>query len=182
MYSSLNVSLNGKSVTLHDTNYHYEAYLQKLLTYVSDASGTHLVSRFWYLDLSGELKKLKYLSNSQTIELYGRLNPDLINSDKMLFDGVDMNIKLTRASEAFFLLAHSDDKKLRVKILDATLINTEVEFNHPLLLTRPNILAMKRKTHYPVTILTIKYLLRVLGPSKSLLIMPSFEQFPKIYA
>ena len=56
MFSSLNVSLNGKPVTLHDTNYHYKVYLEKLLNYGSDTSGTHLVSSFWYLDSSGELK------------------------------------------------------------------------------------------------------------------------------
>ena len=45
MFSSLSVSLNGKPVTLHETNYHYKAYLEKRLNYGSDASGTHLLSR-----------------------------------------------------------------------------------------------------------------------------------------
>jgi len=56
MFISLSVSLNGKAVTLHETNNHYKAYLQELLNYGSDASDTYLVSSFWYLDLSGELK------------------------------------------------------------------------------------------------------------------------------
>ena len=55
MLSSLSVSLNGKYITLHETNYHYKAYLENLLHYSSDASGTHVVSSFWYLDSSGEL-------------------------------------------------------------------------------------------------------------------------------
>jgi hypothetical protein len=46
MFSSLSVSLNGKPVTLHETNYHYKAYLEKFSNYGSDASGTHLVSSF----------------------------------------------------------------------------------------------------------------------------------------
>ena len=134
MFSSLNISLNGKPVTLHDTNYHYKAYLENLLNYSSDASGTHLVCSFWYLDLPGELEdntgyvtQLKYLSNSQTIKLHGRLHADLFNSDKMWINGVDMNIKLTCAPEAFYLLAPLDDIKLRIKILDATLFITQVE-------------------------------------------------------
>ena len=57
MFSSLSLSLNGKPVTLHETNYHYKAYLQKLLNYGSDASRTHLRSSFWYLDSSSELKE-----------------------------------------------------------------------------------------------------------------------------
>jgi len=75
----------------------------------------------------------------------------LFNSDKTLIDGVDMNIKLTRATEAFYLLSPSDDNKVRIQILDATLFNIQFEIKPTLLLAHANVLAMKRKTHYPVT-------------------------------
>jgi hypothetical protein len=103
MIISLSVSLNGYPITLHETN-----YFENFLNYVSDASDTHLVSRFWIVDSPGELKsnsgyvtRLTYLDNSHTIELYGRLHADLLNSDKMLINGVDMTIKLPRAPDAF---------------------------------------------------------------------------------
>jgi len=38
-----------------------------------------------------------------------------------------MNIKVTRAPEAFYLFAPSDDTKFRIKILDATLFITQTE-------------------------------------------------------
>jgi hypothetical protein len=50
MINSLSVSLNGKPATLHETNYHYKAYLEKRLNYGSYASCTHLVPRFWNFD------------------------------------------------------------------------------------------------------------------------------------
>ena len=57
------------------------------------------MSSLWYLGSSQELKdgngyttRLKYIGNCQTVELYGRLHADLFNSDKMLINGVDMNI------------------------------------------------------------------------------------------
>jgi hypothetical protein len=159
----LSVSLNGKPVTLHETNYHYKTYLDKLLNYGSDASGTHLVSGLWYLDCTQELKdnnsyttRLKYISNSQNVELYGRLHADLFSSDKMLINGADMNIKLTRTPEAFYLLVLNNDTKIRIKILDATLFITQVELKPPLLLDHANVLVMKRKAHYPVTHTQIK--------------------------
>jgi len=112
MFSSLSISLNAKPVTLHETNYHYKAYIEKLLNYGSDASSTHLISSFWYLDSHAELKECTdyvkrsiYLCNCKTLELYGTVHADLFNSDKMLFNVVDMNIKLTRIPEAFYLLA-----------------------------------------------------------------------------
>ena len=80
MFSSLSVSLNGKPVTLHETNYHYKAYLEKLLNYGSDATGTHLLSSFWFLDSptsygalknnNGHVTRFHYLGNSNTIELF----------------------------------------------------------------------------------------------------------------
>ena len=163
MFSSISVSLNGKPVTLHETNYHYKAYLEKLLNYGSDASGTHLVSSLWYLDSSQELKdnngystRLKYIGNSQTVELYGRLHADLFSSHKMLINGADMNIKFTRTPEAFHLLAPNDDTKVRIKILDAILFIAQVELKPPLLLAHANVLAMKRKAHYRVMHTQIK--------------------------
>jgi len=167
MFSSLSVSLNGKPVTLHETNYHYKAYLEKLLNYGSDASGTHLVSSFWFLDSptgDGALKdnnshatRLNYLNNNQTVELYGRLHADLFNSDRMLINGVDMNIKLTRAPEAFYLWGPSKDTKVRIKILDATLFVTQAELKPPILLAHAKVLGMKKcRAHYPVTHTQIK--------------------------
>jgi hypothetical protein len=69
----------------------------------------------------------------------------------MLINGVDMNIKLNRAPETFYLLRPIDDTKVRIKILDASLFTTQVGLKPPLLLAYANVLAMKRKAHYPVT-------------------------------
>ena len=49
MFRSFSVSLNGKIITLHETNNYFQAYLEKLLNYGSDASNMHLVSSFWFL-------------------------------------------------------------------------------------------------------------------------------------
>jgi hypothetical protein len=158
MFSSLSVSLNGKPVTLYETNYHYKAYLEKLLNYVSEASGTHLVSNLCHLDSSQELKdnngyttRLNYIGSSLTVEMYGRLHAYLFNYDKMLINCVDMNIKITRTSEAFYLLAPTDDTKVRIKRLDGTLFINQVELKPPLFLAYANVLAIKHKAHYPVT-------------------------------
>jgi hypothetical protein len=129
----------------------------------------NLVSSFWFLDSAtadgslaadkeniGYNTRLSYLKDSQTIELYGRLHAVLFNSDRMLINGVDMNITLTRATEAFYLLSPSDDFKQRIKILDSTLFLTQAELKPPLLLAHANVLGMKKKAHYPITHTQIK--------------------------
>jgi len=67
-----------------------------------------------------------------------------------------MNIKLTRTPEALYLLAPKDHAKVRIQILDAILFISKVELKPPLLLANVNVLAMKRKAHYPVTHTQIK--------------------------
>ena len=76
----------------------------------------------------------------------------------MLINGVDMNIKLTRAPNAIYLLAPSDNNKVGIKKLDATHFITMVELKPPLLRAHANILGMKRKAHCPVTYTQIKKL------------------------
>jgi len=122
VFSSLSVSLNSKLFT----RLSLQGLPLKLLIYGSDASGLHLASSLWYLDSPQELKDnngyttlLKYIGNSQTLEMYGRLHANFFNSHQIFINNVDMNIKLTRIPEAFSLLAPTNDTKVRIKILAA---------------------------------------------------------------
>jgi hypothetical protein len=45
----------------------------------------------------------------------------------MLISGVEMNIKLTRAPDAFYNLGPSGDNNVHIKNLDSTLFITQVE-------------------------------------------------------
>jgi hypothetical protein len=73
----------------------------------------------------------------------------------MLINGVDMNIRVTRAPEAFYLLGSADDPKVRIKIKNATLLVTQIELKPHFLLAQVNVLGMERKA-YPVTHTQIK--------------------------
>ena len=70
---------------------------------------------------------LNYVNNSQTIELYRKVHADLFSSDKILINGVYMNMKLTFAPEAFYLLAPSEDTKLCIRILATPFFVTQHE-------------------------------------------------------
>jgi hypothetical protein len=97
----------------------------------------------------------------------------------MLINGVDMNIKLTSAPESFYLLTLSDDARVRIKILDATLFITQVELKPPLLLAHANVLGMKRKAHYPVTRSQIKTFTASSGAQQFSIDNAFLDQFPK---
>jgi len=137
------------------------------------------VSSLWYLDSSQELEanncyitRSKYIGNSQTVELYGRLHADFFNSNKMWINDVDMNFKLTRTTEAFNFLAPTDDKIANQNVIRYSLYHS-IRIETPRLLAHLNVLAMKRKTHYPLSIIRSKLLQRFLELSKSLYVMHS---------
>ena len=79
----------------------------------------------WTKKSSGYETLLNYLRNGQSLELYRRLHADMFNSDKILINVVDMNIKLTRAPETFYRLSPSDDTKGRIKILETILLTCQ---------------------------------------------------------
>jgi hypothetical protein len=146
-------------------NYAFKAIFETFLNFGTDALRTHLFSNIFILDTPGTDGKLtavagnkgyesrlKFVNSSETIELSGRLHADLFNSDEMLINGVDMNIKLKRAPEAFYLLGPSDDTKVRIKIEDATLYVDQAELKQPVLVSHTKVLAIKKQNaHYPIT-------------------------------
>jgi len=85
----------------------------------------------------------------------------------MLINGVDMIIKLTRAPESFYFKAPSGDNKINIKMLDAIFYHSS-RIGTPLLLAHANVLAMKRKAHYPLTHTQIKTFTAISGAHKSL--------------
>ena len=53
--------------------------------------------------------------------MYGRLHADICNVPKLLVNGVKMQIKLTKAKPAFYLLSNKEDSKVYSKVLEALL-------------------------------------------------------------
>jgi len=154
--------------------------ITRLLNYGSEASGNHLVPIFCYLDSHEELKentgyakRLNYLSNDKILKLHARLQADLFKYDKMLINGVDININFTRAPDTFYLLSPSDENKVRIKILDATLFIIRVTMKLTLLIAQLTFWEWNAKHIILLHTLGFKPLLRVLVNFKSLSIMHS---------
>jgi hypothetical protein len=79
MFTSLNIALNGKTITLYEAHYYMKAFIQKTLNFGFDAYRTHVQSSLFYLDTpgtdgklaavtvnTGYESRLKFLNNSQT--------------------------------------------------------------------------------------------------------------------
>jgi len=50
---------------------------------------------------------------SQTIDMYGRIHSDICNVAHYLLNGLKIQIKLTKAKQAFFLLSNKANAKVK---------------------------------------------------------------------
>jgi hypothetical protein len=169
LFSQLNVTLNGVSVTPSEDLYHYRSYLETLLTYGQDASKSHLTNCFWYIDValtgdddtnggtlkagdsnSGWKKRFEKSKNSKEIVMYGKLHGDIFNISTLMMPGVSIQIKLTKSKEAFYLLGESPDPKVKFQFLDASLYVRKIKPSPNILLAHSKALT-KTNARYDVT-------------------------------
>ena len=55
------------------------------------------------------------------VHMYGRLHADICNVPKLILNGLKIQIKLTKAKPAFYVLSNKEDSKAYLKILEALL-------------------------------------------------------------
>ena len=94
IFSQCSITRNGITITPATDLYKYRAYLETLLTYVSDAADSHLTKAFWYLDKGdmlpcdptapnatndGFIARWQRINHSKEVEKMGRLHSDICN-------------------------------------------------------------------------------------------------------
>ena len=128
MFSGIDLFLNNKLVTSSTDTYPYRAYIENLFSYCSDVKSNQLkAAEFWYPDAAGKFEDLgnaiakarnDVVARSRPVELWRHLHLDLAMQEKYLPIGIEIKIRLNRASPRFCTL--SEDACV-VKIDEATL-------------------------------------------------------------
>lgn len=145
LFSQVDVQLNGKLVTPSIPTYPYKAYLETLLSYGSDAKKSQLTSQLWYPDEDlmddvdpfvddedavtnpGLKNRQKFINQSKSVEMMGRLHCDIFQQDRYLLNKVDMHVKLVRSPPAFHLM--TDGTAVKTVVEDAVLYVRKVKVN-----------------------------------------------------
>jgi len=70
----------------------------------------------------GFITCLDKLSASKEMQLFGRLHCDLFNVPLVLLPGVSLQIKLTKARPAFYMMSKEADSKTNLLFLNAHLL------------------------------------------------------------
>ena len=165
LFSQVGVQLNGKLITPSVNTYPYKAYLETLLSYGTDAKDCQLGSELWFMDDGtmnennplndaeganiGFITRGKYVAQSKSVEMMGRLHCDIFQQDHYLMKGVDMNIKLTRSSENFHLMS-GGGTAFNTVVEDAVLFVRKVKLNPAIPNQHDRLLSQGKNAKYPV--------------------------------
>ena len=130
MFSQIDLYLNDTLVTHSSNTAHYRAYLENLLSYGGDAKRSQLTLNGWYKDSAekfdvmtagnkGYNKRKALIAQSKHAQLICRLHTDITLQPKYMPNGVNVELRLTRNSNAFCLMAAAGST-YKLEIVDAS--------------------------------------------------------------
>ncbi|XP_050795729.1 uncharacterized protein F54H12.2-like [Gopherus flavomarginatus] len=138
IFSQLDVTLGDRLVSQSNNCYPYRAFIESVLNYSDDTLATQFSAGLFYKDTAGQhekteldgenlgfVKRAKLTAQSRTVELLGHLHSDLFFQEKLLLNGVDVKIKLTRSKDAFCLMG-SAAEGFKLRIVSASLFVKKV--------------------------------------------------------
>ena len=131
LISKIDVYFSGRLASGASDLAGYNAYLQTLLSYGKATKKSQLGTSLWIedADKAENFKKRSELSKqSRHMQLMGRLLVDVFTTNKLLLNGVNLDIRITRAKDNFCIdLTEASNLAPKVEILDAYLLVKRVK-------------------------------------------------------
>ena len=166
MFSSIDLYLNNKLVTSNMDTYLYRAYLENLFSFGSDVKQNQLkAGEFWYQDettkfTNWESKAIKarmaVVAESKSFELMGRLHLDLAMQEKYLPNGIEIRLRLNRASPQFCLMVGEDDAYLSVVKIDVAKVSVRTVQLLPAITNDLNQTIAQKQAKFPIRRVEVK--------------------------
>lgn len=141
LFSQLDVVLGDRLITQSNNCYPYRAMMELILNYSGDTLSTQFTAAGFHKDTAGLMEqtlltdvgnrgfraRATQTAGSRKWDLMGPLHSDLFFQDKMLLNGVDVKIKLTRSKDTFCLMSGLLTENYKVHILNAALFVKRVK-------------------------------------------------------
>ena len=139
IFSQVELMLNDSLVYSSNNTYPFRAYISSALSFCE------AVKNGWMRDTQGmRMETLKHddkagnkamhaycdekINDDGVLELVGRPHVDLFNQERLIPNGVSTRLRLTRSSDAFFMMSHKNGQKpFKITILDARFMARRVK-------------------------------------------------------
>ncbi|XP_073421059.1 uncharacterized protein F54H12.2-like [Dendrobates tinctorius] len=139
LFNQVDVTLGDRLISQSDNLYSYRACIEALLNYSAQTLASQFTSGLFYNDTAGHHdvrildganvgfnKRAHAVAHSKPVDLLGPIFSDIFNQPKLILNGLDLKIKLTRNKDAFCLVS-ADPDPLKVQILNACLYVKRVQ-------------------------------------------------------
>ncbi|KAM4045385.1 uncharacterized protein F54H12.2-like [Anomaloglossus baeobatrachus] len=132
LFNQVDINLGDRLISQSDNLYSYRAYIETLLNYSSMntiiAIYIYIYHNDWLLDgaNAGFVKRAYISANSKPVDLMGPIFGDIFNQPKLILNGLDLKIKLSRNKDTFCLMS-GDAEPYKVQILQADLYVKRVQ-------------------------------------------------------
>ncbi|XP_033729142.1 uncharacterized protein F54H12.2-like [Pecten maximus] len=168
LWGQVEVSLQGKLLSLNSGNYAYKAYIQTLLNYGISSKRGQLTSQLYYQDTPGSMdetdpdgansglfERNEFSKNSATVDMLGRLCEDVCHLNRYILNGVDLDIKLYRNRTPFVLMSGVQNPDYRIELQDVMFRLCRVQVNAGVLVRHNKALEVS-PAKYPFTSSNVK--------------------------
>ncbi|XP_069502700.1 uncharacterized protein F54H12.2-like [Ambystoma mexicanum] len=167
LFNQVDITLGDRLITQSDNLYAYRTYIESILNYSNDALDTQFTAGLFYKVTAGHMedyaldganagfiKRATHARGSRNFDLLGRLHSDLFFQEKLMVNGVDLKIKLSRNKDAFCL--NSDDAEAyKLIIVSASLFIKRVNVSPTVRLAHADALQVSN-LKYPVERTSLK--------------------------
>ncbi|XP_060118353.1 uncharacterized protein F54H12.2-like [Heteronotia binoei] len=170
IFSQLDVTIGDRLISQSNNCYPYRTMIETLLNYSGENLATQFSARGFYKDTAGQhdstiltipvnkgfSKRAELTAESRVIDLLGHLHADLFFQEKLLLNGVDVKIKLTRSRDTFCLMSSAGDTTcFKLQLDSASLFVKKVRVSPGVQLAHAEAL-MTSTAKYPVDCVSTK--------------------------
>lgn len=154
LWTQVDVCLQQKLVSPSTTNYCYKAFVETLLSYDKNAKDTQLQAAGFFKDYAPAMEATHPITGGntglsarygltkegRTADFIGPLHADICQQQRLLLNGVEVQIKLWPVKPQFGLMSGSDNVDYKVVIVDAILKVCKVTVNPSVTLAHSRVL------------------------------------------
>ena len=170
MWSNVIVELNQTVVSFSNTNYMYKAAIETILGYSHDAKvnqlsvigytgdegdfeATHPTKPLPGRDASslnsGLFSRSPWFRGNTSVQFAGPILADICNQNRLILNGVDINIKLYPTKDSFRLMTFPNSLDCKLVIRDIYLDVCKVDVSPSVMLAQNSLLTKNISAKYP---------------------------------
>ncbi len=129
IFSQVDVSLGDRLITQSSSTYPYRCLIEALINFGRDTLENVFSAGLFYRDMAGPnvglMKRAAFTTASNVVELLAPIHSDIFFQEKLMLNGVDIKIRMTRGKDEFCLM-RDDVIAYKLNIVSASLFVKKV--------------------------------------------------------